>query len=204
MRSKPYARNGQRSELLDATPPHSPEAERGVLGSCLLDSSVCDAVASVLRSGDFHVSANAVIYRHLLAIHGAGQRTDATLLLERLGQAGEVEAVGGPAYLAEVMQAVPYAANALHYARIVRDHAERRRIIHAATDVLRAAYSGNDPAKLPSRLEIALDGIDTASGIDFAPMTLAQLMAKDVTVEYLIDNIIAARQPLLLAGPVSR
>ena len=47
-----------------------------------------------------------------------------------------------------------------------------------------------------------MERIDADAGVDFQPMTLAELMARDVTVEYLIDNLIAARQPILLAGPV--
>src|SRR6516164_3881177 len=121
------------SEILDRLPPQSLEAERGVVGSLLLDPQLCDEVALLLRSEDFYADANQRLYRHLFALHDEGKRVDITLLVERLKQAGEYEAIGGAAYLAEVAQSVPYAHNAPHYAQIVRDKATVRELIHAAT-----------------------------------------------------------------------
>src|SRR5208282_1084094 len=83
-----------------------------------------------------------------------GGRIDATLLLERLSQAGDLEAIGGPAYLAEVLHCVPYAANAVYYAEIVRDKATLRALIHASTEILRDAYEPTlDPREMVGRAE---------------------------------------------------
>ena len=128
------------SEILDRLPPQNLEAERGVLGSLLLDPQMCDEVALELRADDFYADANQKLYRHLLALHDEGKRIDTTLLVERLRQAGELEAVGGTAYLAEVLQSVPYAANVMHYAEIVRQKAILRALIHASTEILRDAW----------------------------------------------------------------
>jgi replicative DNA helicase len=137
------------SEILDRLPPQSLEAERGVVGSLLLDPQLCDEVAVLLRSEDFYADANQRLYRHLFALHDEGKRVDITLLVERLKQAGEYEAIGGAAYLAEVAQSVPYAHNAPHYAQIVRDKATIRELIHAATEILRDAW---DPGYEPKQL----------------------------------------------------
>ncbi len=128
------------SEILDRLPPQNLEAERGVLGSLLLDPLMCDEVALELRADDFYADANQKLYRQILALHDEGKRIDTTLLVERLRQAGELEAVGGTAYLAEVLQAVPYAANVMHYAEIVRQKAILRALIHASTEILRDAW----------------------------------------------------------------
>src|SRR3989304_2326374 len=111
------------SEILDRLPPHNLEAEKAVIGSLLLDCNLCDEVALILRPEDFYADANEKLYRHLLVRHETGKLLDALLLVERLKQAGDFEAVGGAAYLAEVAQSVPYAANAVHYAQIVRKNA---------------------------------------------------------------------------------
>lgn len=191
------------SELLDRTPPHDLDAERGVIGSILLDPPRFDEVRDLLRPDDFHSDANRRIFGHFLNMrNGDGGAIDATLLLDRLGTAGDLEHVGGVAYLAEVVHSVPHAANATHYAKIVREKAERRRVIHAAIELAQAAYNGVSRAVLRQRLERAMDEVGESNGVDFQPMTLAKLMARDVEVEYLIDNLIAARQPILLAGPV--
>jgi len=142
------------SEILDRLPPQNLDAEKGVLGSLLLDPDMCDDVALVLRPEDFHADANRKLYGHLLAMHEDGKRIDATLLIERLRSEGDFEAIGGAAYLAEVAQSVPYAANAVHYAEIVRDKATLRALIHASTEILRDAYDTTvDPGEIVSRSE---------------------------------------------------
>jgi replicative DNA helicase len=146
---RPRAAPRVSSEILDRLPPQSLEAERGVVGSLLLDPQLCDEVALLLRSEDFYADANQRLYRHLFALHDEGKRVDITLLVERLKQAGEYEAIGGAAYLAEVAQSVPYAHNAPHYAQIVRDKATVRELIHAATEILRDAW---DPGYEPRQL----------------------------------------------------
>src|SRR5262245_62114422 len=117
-------RNGANStggELLDRLPPQSLEAERGVLGSLLLDAEMCDEVALVLRPEEMYSDAHQKLYRHILAMHAEGLRIDATLLVERLKQAGDYEATGGIGYLAEILSTVTVAAHGVHYAQIVRD-----------------------------------------------------------------------------------
>jgi len=146
-RSQPDApRTGRRSEpsLLDRQPPCNLEAERGVLGSILLLPEVCDDVALVLRPDDFYDDGNQRLYTHILAMYEHGQRIDLTLLINRLKDAEVYEAVGGAAYLAEVVNSVPTAANATYYAQIVRDKATLRALIHAGTEVVRAAYDQAD------------------------------------------------------------
>ena len=60
------------SEILDRLPPHNPDAEKGVLGSLLIDPDLCDDVALILRANDFYADANQKLYAHLLAMHEEG------------------------------------------------------------------------------------------------------------------------------------
>ena len=136
-----------RSEILDRLPPQSIEAEKAVIGSVLLDPFVCDDVALLVRPQDFYGHAHQILFRHLLAMHEAGRRVDITLLVERLKQSGDYEAVGEAVYLADIAQSVPTAANASYYANIVRDKATLRALIHASTDILRDAYNQNLDAR---------------------------------------------------------
>jgi replicative DNA helicase len=128
------------SEILDRLPPQNLDAERAVLGSLILDPHFCDDVVLILRPGDFYADAHRKLYSHVVAMHDAGKRIDPTLLVERLKQAGDFEAIGGAAYIAEVVHAVPVAAHAVHYAQIVREKATLRALIHATTEILRDAY----------------------------------------------------------------
>ncbi len=142
------------SEILDRLPPQNLDAEKGVLGSLLIDAQMCDEVAPILRADDFYADANQKLFAHLMAMHEEGKRIDTTLLIERLRRAGDFEGVGGAAYLGEVATSVPYAANAVHYAKIVRDKSTLRALIHAGTEILRDAYDSTvEPSEILNQSE---------------------------------------------------
>ena len=135
------------SEILDRQPPCNLDAERGVLGSILLLPTVCDDVALVLRPEDFYDDANRALYAHLRAMNDEGRRIDTTLLVERLKAKGEFESIGGAAYVAEILQSVPTAANAVFYAEIVKNKSTLRALIHSSTEILRDAYDESQEAR---------------------------------------------------------
>jgi len=142
------------SEILDRLPPSNLDAEKGVIGSLLLDPLLCDDVATIVRPDDFYSSAHECLYSRILAMHNDGKRIDATLLMDRLASESELEKIGGPAYLAELLHAVPHAANAVYYAEIVRDKAGLRALIHASTEILRDCYDlSADPREMTCRAE---------------------------------------------------
>ncbi|MBN2217580.1 MAG: replicative DNA helicase [Pirellulales bacterium] len=143
------SRTGALGDLLDRLPPQNLDAEKGVLGSLLLDPLFCDDVLMVVRPDDFYSDANQKLFRHIVQMHADGLAIDVTLLVERLRTAGELEAVGDLAYLAEVAQSVGVAAHAVRYAEIVRDKATLRNLIHASSEILRDAY---EPGLRPDEL----------------------------------------------------
>lgn len=148
------------SEILDRSPPKSEEAERGVLGSILLDPEVCDEVMLVVQASDFYVSAHEKLFTHLAEMHNEGLRIDTTLLHERLKRAGDLEAVGGVPALLDLVNSVPHAANATHYAQIVQEKATLRALLHTSTEILRDCYdSGMETRELLSRAEERIFGI---------------------------------------------
>jgi replicative DNA helicase len=181
--AEPAARRGATvsSEILDRLPPQNLDAERGVLGSILLDSEVCDDVALVLRADDFYSDAHQRLYEHILALHGEGLRIDPTLLAERMKKAGVFEAAGGLAYLAELIESVASAAHALHYAQIVQDKATLRALIHANTEVLRDCYDPTlEPRELIERAESKIFAIhDKRETGEVADMKQVLLQAFD-------------------------
>ncbi len=128
------------SEILDRLPPQSLDAEKSVIGSLLLDSGTCDDVVLLLRPDDFYSDVHRKLYGHIVAMHDEGNRIDTVLLVERLKRAGDYEMAGGAAYLAAILQSVAVAAHAVYYAKIVRDKATLRSIIHASAEILRDAY----------------------------------------------------------------
>ena len=153
-------------EILDRLPPQDLDAEQGVLGSILIKPDVLDDIGSRLRPESFYADANARIYRHLITLHDKGTRPDVLLLASRLKESGELESVGGMAYIAEVSQASPLAANAAHYADLIIRAAKRRALIHGATETLQAAYDASiDPDDVLNQAEAALTAITTGGGV---------------------------------------
>ncbi len=142
-------------ELLDQIP-HDLQAEQALIGSVLLDPAQLDAVVPTVSSGDFHNRRCGLIFGHCVAMrNGGGGAVDETLLVDRLKQAGDLDAVGGLPYLAEVAKAVPVASHAEQYAGIVRQKADYRSLIRQAEEVLRDAHGEQ---KTPEQLAGQLVG----------------------------------------------
>ena len=127
--------------------PQSIEAEVSVLGAMLLEPAVIDEVASVVKAESFIRPAHQEIYRALVALHERQQGIDIVPVLEELRRRDRLEAVGGAEYLAYLVDAVPSAANAVHYAEIVREKAMQRAIIQTCNETLAAAYGGRALAR---------------------------------------------------------
>lgn len=161
----------QPSELLDRIPPHDLAAEKCVIGSILLKPDVLDDIGSRLRPEHFYADANMRIYRRLLAMHDAGTPPDIVTLASALKASNDWGAIGGAAYLAEVAQSVPYAANAAFYADLIIRAAKLRALIDAATEALQAAYDPrSDPDEVLNQIEGDLAAI-TVGGNTSDPVT---------------------------------
>lgn len=153
------------SDLFDRQPPRSLEAERALIGSLLLLPEACDEVALLVRPEDFYDTAHRTIFTHMVALHESGRQIDPTLLSQMLKDAGQYENVGGAAFLLELSQEVATAAHAEYYARIIRDKAVLRSLIHASTDIIHEAYEpGIDSRAMLSRAEARVFGILSSKG----------------------------------------
>jgi replicative DNA helicase len=159
-------------------PPQSREAERSVLGSLLRDNRVIDDVVQIIRADNFYADAHQRIFLAILALHERAVPVDLITLAEELRQRGEIDDVGGYAFLAELYDAAPTAANAEHYARIVRERALVRNLIHTSTEILRDAYDHVQPAEeLLSEAEKRILAI-SESGLTGQTFTLEEALAE--------------------------
>src|SRR5262245_58401344 len=127
-------------------PPQSREAERCVLGSMVRDNGVIGDVLQILREENFYADAHQKIFKGIVSLYDRGHPVDLELLANILKDNKHIEDIGGYGYLAELWDVAPTAANAEYYARIVRDKAIIRNLIHASTEVLRDAYDQAMPA----------------------------------------------------------
>jgi replicative DNA helicase len=131
----------------DRLPPQSLDAERSVLGSMLRENSVIGDILQILRTDNFYLDAHQKIFQAMISLYDKGHPVDLVVLAELLKEQKYIEDVGGYGYLGELWEASPSAANAEYYARIVRDKAIVRHLIHASTEVLRDAYDQAQPAE---------------------------------------------------------
>lgn len=122
-------------------PPSNAEAERGVIGSVLIDPPAYDLVAPIVRAEDFYHDDHRIIWGHIGAMRSAGAPADYTTLAESLRKAGVYDRVGGVDRLHEISRSVPHSANAEYYARIVREKAMSRQLAEAAAETLREVYA---------------------------------------------------------------
>ena len=122
--------------------PHDIDAERAVLGALLRDPILYDEVLMILREpDDFYHDAHKCIFSHMMKVRSEVCHVDLILLVNKLKTTGELDLIGGKAYLGKLMESVPITDNAVHYAKIVRKKAILRKLIDTGSMILRDAYS---------------------------------------------------------------
>jgi replicative DNA helicase len=140
----PIPRTGSAQDI-HRPPPHSVEAEQGVLGSMLI--SPRDAIAEVVEkitAEYFYVPAHQTIFTVLVELWNAGAGIDLITFTQVLRDRNLLETVGGAAMVTNLFTFVPTAANVAYYLEIVRDKYILRSIIEAATESVRRAYEEQD------------------------------------------------------------
>ena len=121
--------------MAEKIPPQNLEAEQSLLGSLLIDKDAAIKIADLVRPEDFYRQAHADIYEAILDLFAKREPIDLLSLTNRLNDKGQLEAVGGRAYLIELTSIVPTAAHLHHYASIVQKKATLRRLLQAATEI---------------------------------------------------------------------
>jgi RecA-family ATPase len=121
-------------------PPHSLEAEQSVLGALLLENGAIARISGLVAD-DFYTQVHRQIFEATAQLIGAGASVDAVTLSEALRSRGQLESVGGLAYIGALVENVPTAANARRYAEIVREHARLRRLAALGNEIADAAFA---------------------------------------------------------------
>ena len=129
-------------------------SERAVLGCVLMDNAVLSNVQEILGADDFSVPAHADIFRAIVALDARNERVDPHTVAEQLKVDGKLAAIGGPGYLAQLDQAVPFAQNATEYANIIKNQSTRRLLATAGREILDlATQETGDVAELLDEAE---------------------------------------------------
>jgi replicative DNA helicase len=121
-------------------PPHNLEAEQSILGGLMLDPYVWDSASAIITEDDFYKIAHRKIYSTIAELYAKSQPVDIITVSNHLTEKKELEAIGGPAYLAEVMNSTPTAAHIETYANIVHEKALMRKLIHMSGEIIEKSY----------------------------------------------------------------
>ena len=121
-------------------------AEQSVLGAIFIDEGKLVFVREYIEAEDFFKHAHRLIFAAMVALSERNEAIDATTMRNYLANHGDLEAIGGLGYLAEVINSVPTSANAEYYAKIVAEKSNLRKLIERLTDSVNQAYDGADDA----------------------------------------------------------
>lgn len=192
-------KNGrEKPDLIDRQPPFDLAAEAGVLGSVILLPAVLEGVSELISPEDFYDDANAVIYAAMLALRHASRGIDGTTLVDRLKATGQWEKSGGAKNISRIVASVAVPAHAVFYAEIVAEKAVLRRLIMAATEILKDAYDEADEAgKLVEKAEGLIAGVAGRASSRF------EIKSLHAAGQKVISRIVAEREsgiPINRAG----
>jgi replicative DNA helicase len=126
--------------------PHSLDAERAVLGAILVRNDALYEVGATLRPTSFYRKAHERIYAAMVTLAERAIPSEFVTLKDELQRRGELDDIGGPAYIAGLADGVPSSTNVTFYARIVREKAILRDVITASRRVTQAAYDAEEDA----------------------------------------------------------
>lgn len=130
--------------LLDRVPPHNQEAEQSVIGAIFLEPQALITAAEIVMAEDFYRVAHQKIFQTMLRLSDQGKAIDVITVTEELSAKKELEDVGGIAYISEIANSVPTAANISHYAKIVEEKSILRRLIRVATTIVEDGFTRED------------------------------------------------------------
>jgi replicative DNA helicase len=147
-------------------PPHSVEAEQAVLGGLLLSNSSWERIGDLIRDSDFYRADHRVLWRVITRLVEENKPADVLTVSEALKISGEVQDVGGLAYLHQLASTTPSAANIRRYAEIVRERAIMRQLAEVGTAIADSAYSpqGREAMQLLDEAETKILEIGESGG----------------------------------------
>ncbi|MDJ0828698.1 MAG: replicative DNA helicase [Desulfobacterales bacterium] len=161
-------------------PPQNIEAEESILSAILLDNNALLEVIELLAPEDFYKKSHQKIFEGAVALFNHNEPVDLVTLANKLRESGELEKIGGAAFLARLVDTVPLAVNVPHYANIIREKASLRRLIEQSNIIVKRCFE---------------DRGEVAAIIDFAESAIFQISQKSNKQDFfplskiIVDNI---------------
>lgn len=175
--------------------PHDVEAEQCVLGAMIVSKDAIVEVIAILKGHEFFRPSHETVFRAIYDLYGKGITIDPIVLGRELASRGEITKIGGAPYLHILVQSVPTAANAWHYAEIVKEKSESRRLVSEGMRLMQMGYSET----VTTAQAVAATTSSLQSLVSGAPEA-AKLSVSD-RWESFIDQLEAGADPKALSTP---
>ncbi len=146
-------------DLKIGVPPQDLDAEKSVLGAILLDSDSLVKVVEFLKPEHFYKDSHRNIYTAILDLYEKREPADLITVPDQLRKIDELKSSGGVAYLTELVNSVPTAANIDHYGHIIKDHYTRRCLLQTASRIARLVHEEPDVSDMIDKSEQLLYGV---------------------------------------------
>jgi replicative DNA helicase len=152
--------------------PHSADAEEAILGSILINGEVISEISAFLRAEDFFILKHGLIWDVMLAIFERGEHIDDLTVIDELQARHQLDEIGGPAFITRLITHTPTYIHAETYGHLVERAATRRRLIAAASEIVRAAQDEkSDIKEVVNHAELTLFAVTERNlGRDLLPM----------------------------------
>jgi len=152
----------QQDHSLNKLPPQNIEAEESILSAILIDNSTLLDILEFLTPEDFYRTAHQKIFSAVTELFSKNEPVDLVTLANKLTESGQLEDAGGAAYLSKLVDTVPLAVNARHYAKIIHDKASLRRLIEKSNSVVKKCFE--DRGNVDDIIDFAESSIFEISG----------------------------------------
>lgn len=126
---------------MERIPPHNLDAEKSVIGGLMLEQGAWDEIAESITDGDFYKPAHKKIFATIQELNRKNEPADLVTVSNALLEKGELDQIGGPTYLAEVIDSNPSTANIVNHAKIIADKATTRRLISIGQKISDQGYA---------------------------------------------------------------
>jgi len=145
------------TQSLERTLPHNIDAEKAVLGAILVNNENYYRVLESLKPEDFYMDSHRVIYRKMVDLIEKSKAIDLVTIQDELDRSSQLEAAGGIAYVASLLDGTPHLVNIDHYIEFIRERSLLRQMINATNKIMAECFDQAEPAEeILDRAEQAL------------------------------------------------
>lgn len=181
--------------------PRDEDAEKAVIGACLVASTAFDRARKVLTAEDFYKPAHELVWAAMLAVASEGRPVDPMTVLEQLRKDRDITRAGGGPYLHTLYAAAPVTESVTEHARIVRELSTRRHVIRESQRLIQRASNGeSEVGTLAADAVTALAVVRDRSTTEVTATFLGDLLEEEDSYDWLVEGLLERRDRLILTA----